>query len=556
MKKPTIHFILLALLLLGLSWWNSSSLVFFNSDVGLRFRQAQELIVHQWETFAISYPAPTLDPDLEFIPLYCAYSVLQGQLFFNITPFVPLIASFLVAWLGPIGIVFISALGGFLAAAGVYKIAKLAQIRHALLAFWAAILATPLFFYSLHLWDHTPAVACAVWGVYYAAWGLVNKKWSAVFLAGILFAFGIGQRPEMYMFTIALVISLLIVSRLRWQLLLSFAAGGLTGMIPIWWLQWRWFGHPLGMAVATNLLGYGRPEQYAFTCQGQIHSVQVSRFLLYIGSHDYRSFAAAILAILGIFLFIFVLRIPRWQRPLPLWAAFILTLSGYLIWGSMIWQNVLPGLITTFPLLGFSLVYLEKPKEEQRNNYPIYQLSLLTTLFFLAGMLLFWPAYGGDHWGARYLLPVYPLLIFLAFYVYETYERQEKLQKSLRIVGVSLLVLTIGLQLIGIRHIFVSLKTNKTLYQAIDALPTETIITNHPFLPTTLISLWDRKTFLYVDDENDIETLITRMDDNEISRFAFISLLDLPLSVPTQVEDIMVKQVTPVIYKLEKNDDS
>lgn len=552
MKKTIIHFTLLALLLFGLSWWNMSSLVFFNSDVGLRFWQARELMAHQWETFAISYPAQTLDPKLEFAPFYCAYSVLEGQLFFNITPFVPFIASFLYSWFGTVGIVVVSALGGLLTAAGVYKIAKLAQIRHSLLAFWATILATPLFFYSLHLWDHSLAVACAVWGIYSASWGLMNKKWWGIYLAGIILAFGMGQRPEMYLFAITLVISLLIVSWPRWQTLLPFGAGGLTGIIPIWWLQWRWFGHPLGMAVAPHLLDYARPDQYVFNCQGPVNSVRVSRFLLYIGSHNYRSFIAALLVILGMFLLIFVLRVPQWQRPLPLWIAFILTMTGYLIWGNMIWRNILPGLITTFPLLGFSLVYLDKPKEDRRRIHPIYQLSLLTTVLFIIGMLLFWPAYGGDHWGARYLLPAYPLLIFLAFYVYETYERRGKLQKSLRAIGGSLLLLTIVLQLMGIRHIFVSQKYNRSIYQAIDTLPTETIITNHPFLPTTLISLWDRKTFLYVNDESDIETLITRMAENEISQFAFISLQDLPLSVPEQVGDIMIKQVTPVLYELEK----
>ena len=552
-KKPTIQFILLASLLLSLSWWNSSSLVFYNSDVGLRFWQSQELITQRWETFAISYPENSLDPNYEFIPLYCAYSTLGGQFYFNITPFVPLIASFLFPWLGTFGIALISALGGFLTALGVYKLATLAQIRHTLIAFWATILATPLFFYSLHLWDHSLAVACAVWGVYFASLGLTQKKWGLIFLAGIIFAFGLGQRPEMYMFSAVFGISFLIISRIHWQSILSLGMGGLTGIIPIFWLQWEWFGHPLGMVMGRYLLGYGRPEELVFTCQGEASPVQVSRFLLYIGSRNYWSFAAALLAILGIFTLIFVLRMPQLQRPLPLWVTFIFTVSGYLLWANMLWQNALPGLITTFPLLGFSLTYLDNPKKQTNTHaHQIYQLSLLTTILFLASMLLFWPTYGGDHWGARYLLPIYPLLIFLAFYVYEVSKKKlEKLQGILHIIGPSLLLLAIILQLMGIRHIYLTQKRNMSIYQAIDALPTEIIVTNHPFLPTTFTSLWDRKTFFYVENEKDIETLIMRMDDNKIPQFAFISLLDRPLTVPEQVEGIIVKQVAPVLYELE-----
>lgn len=551
MRKILPHLCLLFLLLLGLAWWNQSPpLTFYNSDVGLRFWQARELADQGWQSFAIRYPAPDLDPDLEFLPLYCAYSLVDGRLFFNITPFVPLAASYLYSWWGALGLVILPVLSGVLAAFGVYKLARLAQIRYAVLAFWAAVVATPLFFYSLLLWDHSLAVACAVWAVYGIAWGLMKRRWEGFLLSGVVTAVGLGQRPEMFVFAGALGLAFLLVGWRQWRSWLVWGLGILAASLPLGWAQWHWFGHPLGMAMAPHLFDYGRPDSYVFLCQSPASSIRLSRFLLYVGSYDFQSLAAALLVILGFFLLIFIFRLPRLQRPAYLWGAAGLILLGYVLWGSLLWQTALPGLMTTFPLLAFSLLYIEKDKDRVESRL-VYRLVLLTAFTFIAVMLLIWPAYGGDHWGARYLMPVYPLLVFLAFYAFENWLAEGRLQKTVYGVGVVLLATAVIIQLLGVRQIILKHQENKALYTAIDTLPAEIVVTNHPFLPTTLISLWEDKTFFYVASEEDIAAVITRLSDKGISRFAFISLQDLPLFVPEQVDGIKIWQITPVLYELE-----
>ena len=552
MRKLFPHFLLLFLILSGLAWWNQSPpLTFYNSDVGLRFWQARELAAQEWQSFAIRYPAPELDPNLEFLPLYCAYSLVDGRLFFNITPFVPLAASYLYTWLGTVGLILPSVLGAVLTAFGVYKLARLAQIRYAVWAFWAAIVATPLFFYSLLLWDHSLAVAFAVWGVYALAWGLMKRRWVGFFLSGIMVGAGMGQRPEMYMFAGALGLAFLLVGWPRWRAWLLWGGGILTAVLPVWWLQWRWFGHPLGMAMAPHLFNYGRPESYVFLCQSPASSIRLSRFLLYVGSYNFQSLGAALLVIFGFFLLIFIFRLPRLQKPAWLLGATSLILLGYALWGTLLWQTALPGLITTFPLLGFSLLYIEKEKDRAETR-PVYRLVLMAAFSFLAGMLLLWPAYGGDHWGARYLLPIYPLLIFLAAYAFEIWSGEGQLRRAVYAAGALLLAAAVVVQLLGVRQIIVKRQEDVALYAAIDALPVDVVVTNHPFLPTMLISLWADKTFLYVDSEEDIATVIGRLEANDIPRFAFISLQDLPLSVPEQVNGLTIRQITPVLYELER----
>ncbi|NKQ34174.1 MAG: hypothetical protein HF973_00990 [Chloroflexi bacterium] len=551
MRKSALHFVLLFLLLLGLAWWNQAPpLTFYNSDVGLRFWQARELAAQEWGTFAIRYPAAAVDPNLEFLPLYCAYSLVDGQLFFNITPFVPYVTSYLYTWLGTFGLILLPVLGGVLTAFGVYKLARLAQIRYAVWAFWAAMAATPLFFYSLLLWDHSVAVACAVWAVYSIVWGVAKQRRSGFLLSGLVLAVGLGQRPEMYLFAGALGLGFLVIGWPYWRNWLVWGGSVLAVILLTWWVQWRWFGHPLGMVMAPQLFDYGRPESYVFLCQRPVSAIRLSRFLLYIGSYDFQSLAAALFVIFGFFLLIFIFRLPRLQRPVWLGVALGFIFLGYTLWGPLLWRSALPGLITTFPLLGFSLLYVEKPKDRMETR-PIYRLTLITAFSFLTGMLLLWPAYGGDHWGARYLLPVYPLLVFLAFYAFEIWLEDERLRRAVYVAGAALLAASVIIQLAGVRHIVVKRQENVALYKAIDALPADVIVTNHPFLPTTLISLWEDKTFLYVDSEEDIAAVIGRLKENGISRFAFISLYDLPLSVPERVDGVTVRQVTPVVYELE-----
>ncbi|MCA9973707.1 MAG: hypothetical protein KC425_26015, partial [Anaerolineales bacterium] len=383
--KISLHILAIALLLFLLSWWSMSSLTFLQSDTGLRFWQTRELIAREWSSFAIRYPAQAFDPDLRFVPFYCAYSIVQGKLFFEITPFVPLLASFLFPRLGAAGLAVVPALSGTLIALGMYYLARLGGLRRPYLLLWGSVLATPLFFYTLQLWDHSPAVACAVWGVYGAARGLVQRRWPPLFWGGVVLAVGLGQRPEMYLFVLALAASALLVHRQQWRLLPALAGGGLLGVLPIWWFQLAWFGHPFGMAFAPHLFGYGRPPAHVFTCQAPGSALRYGRFLMYIDGRDLQSFAAALLAIGALFLLLLGLRMPRLRRPWLLLSALALAAVGYALWGEMMWHSLLPGLLTTCPFLGLSLAYLEQ-NEDGSPTRPVYRLVFFTTLLFLVGM--------------------------------------------------------------------------------------------------------------------------------------------------------------------------
>jgi hypothetical protein len=535
------HLGFMTILLFALSWWGVSSLAFFNSDTGLRFWQIRELVANNWQTFAISYPQHGLDPELEFIPLYCAYSVLNDNVYLNITYFLPLFVSFFYAWLGIGGLAIVPTLSGLATVLAIYKLAQLVELRRLYLILWSAILATPLLFYSIQLWDHGLAMACASWGVYGIAVGIQQQRWQPVAIAGLLTALGLGQRPEMYMMALALGLVLMVITWPRVRLTLAFIIGGVVGVLPIWWLQYQWIGHPLGILM-THVSGYGRPESFVFSCGGQARSVQIGSFLLYIDARDIWSIVATILVISGLFLLLFWLRLPVLQTNTVVYIALISVTIGYSLWGWRLWHYTLVGLITTFPLIGLSLAYVDK-QEDSSDHYSIYQFVFWSAIVFIIGMIAIWPAYGGKHFGARYLLPVYPLLLFLAFYAYSAYASKEGLRKPMEVVSATLLLLTIVLQLFGMR-VFIRQTTENTQIQAtIASLPAQIILTNHPFLPTMLYGL-EEQSFMYVRTEADLEELIIRFIEQEISEFVFLGVDGLSLQVPTQIDGVKIQEIS------------
>ena len=544
----------LTILVFLLAWATISSHTYISNDVGLRFLQIRELIAHQWQTFAVDYPAQYLDPDLQFTPYYYAYSLIDGQIYLNISHFFPLLASFLYHLLGTVGLTILPVSGGVLTAVAAFKIGTLAQIRYPRLLMWATIFSTPIIIYSMELWDHSVAAACATWAVYGVSRGIINGRWAPLVWGGIAAGLGLGQRPEMYVFAIVLGAALIITTWPQWQKWLAFIAGGITATLPIWFLQYRWVGHPFGMAFAPHFSGYGRPDSYPVQSYSGITitpAIKISRFLFYIQSHDFLTFAATLLLVLGIFSFIFSLRIPAWRTSKWLWGSLLLTTIGFLLFYSQAWHTLLPGILTTFPLAVFALAYVNQSDDASATR-PIYQLTWLTTTAFIGIMLIFWPAYGGEQWGARYLLPAYPLLLFIAFYSYTIRQQNEKRMyaKTMHVLFFSLLGLGFILQSLGARLLFISHTNSEETRNAVAELPAELILTNNPFFPSAMASL-DTKLFMYVANEQAISDLIPRLVQHNINHFALITVEGMPLNVPKSVGNIVINQTATLIYEIE-----
>ena len=245
------------------------------------------------------------------------------------------------------------------------------------------------------------------------------------------------------------------------------------------------------------------------------------------------------------------MRSDRWRQKRVIGGGLALLTLGYLLYLPIAWRLALPGLLTTAPLLPLALVYLDK---SQVDDNVAYRFLFLVAHLFWGLMILIWPAYGGTQWGARYLLPVYPLLLLLAVQVFMTYQKRlpSDWQKLWWATAVIPLVLAFLLQITSIHQLYGVERSQLATRQAIKNLPAQLILTNNPFLPVLMAGIdTDEKWFMYVSDTADLETLILRMADHNVDRFALVTVEGMPLVVPEQVEAIRLQQVGTLTYELQ-----
>jgi hypothetical protein len=568
-----LQIIAITAILLMLAWQMLSPLHFLMSDTALRFRQVEQLVTHNWQTLGVDYPQQQYDPEFQYVPHYTAFSAMDGRLWFHISPYVPIVASFFYWALGAGGLGIVPVIGAVLTAVALYKLARLARLPYAPLLLWITIFATPILFYSVKLWDHTTGTAFSTWAVYFIARGLQDPLSRRHLLAGgICLGLGLGQRPELYAFVLAIAASFLLVYWPNLKAGFIVATGGLIGALPIWLTQWLWVGHPLGMFVAPHFLGYGRTTSEVATATAasvavttvatvapkSLHIAKIGHFIASIQPQDHWAALAMIAILSGALLLFFAVRaLPRYA-PHLLVGALLLLLAGYGVWLYYSTWSFLRGLIPAFPLIVFVLIY---PNQDGRMVYSkqIYRFVLLTASLFLALMFAFWPTFGGEQWGSRYLLPVYPLLLYLALFAFASYEQflaeaTPTLYRSWRVIGVSLLIVSVLLQISSVRTLRLYQNGVGKIQEEIDSLPAEIILTNHRFFPSVMIPLSDKQ-FFYVNQKEDIEKLAQRFAAGGVRQIAIIPGTYFipehpPLEIPDRAGDVILREVEPLIYEL------
>lgn len=545
-----VHVLLLGAILAIGAWFSLRNLTFFSTDTGLRYLQALTFQEYGWRHAAVPYAGHAFDPGMRFVPYYYAFSRYGDQLLLEISPFFPLAVAGLQYLLGRVGIVVAPIAGTMLTAASVVGLWHLAGRHRGPWLFWGTALATPLVFYSLTLWDHTTGVALSTLAVYMAARALDDRRWFWPLAAGLLVALAVAQRADIAAMAVALGLALLVVGWPHWQQILHFGLGGLLGLAISAPFNLMWVGHPLGIVIAGPYLGYLDATYYSVDAYQGIDiphaSVATMQLLAVVGGQPLTLVAALLLVTGSIFLAL-VLRAPSGRRPLLLYICLGLIVSGTALGVRPAEDGRLTGLFTTLPLFGLALAYVDKPQPGIR----VYRLVFLTTWLYVMLTLLVLRAPGGTQWGSRYLLAAVPLLFFLALYTAAAYRRgmrPDEARALTRVVAI-LLAVSLAVQLVGVRALFVHKAEQRRLQAAVAVLPADVVLTSSPTLASFMTALED-KVFLYVESEADIALLAERMAGQGVQRFAWVPST-APLEVPNRAGDILIEAETPFVYRLE-----
>ncbi|MCP5044210.1 MAG: hypothetical protein GY944_24540 [bacterium] len=467
---------------------------FWIYDTALKFIQVRAIA--EGGQLALDWPGRLLDPNLDFGPLRRGFYALRAdELHSAYSPVFPLLAAPFYKLLGARGLAVLPLLGALAILPAVWKLAALMasdpgrRRKTQIASVLVTAFATPLWFYALVFWEHTPAVALAGWCVLACVRYLDAPDVRGAATVGALAALPIYFRPENYLF------ALVVLGFAAWPRrrcigeVLVLGGACVLALLPLWTFHTLALGHPLGLHV-TNQPWSDVPFAQYLAERGQV----LSRLLFNLHGTTVLSLGV------GAFFYVVLLaglrmRADRLRTAVPAAAALALVtglvvMEGYLAAPRpMNWMIAANGLFAASPVLVFAFL---KPGETARSAVRARWIVLGIVLAFVGVYAVFIPEVNsrGIHWGNRFFLCVYPLLAVLAVATLVSWWEQSAPRSMAVVLIAGALVSTVGLQLYSLvmlhdRKAFVA-----ELNERVRASEAEIVVTDLWFVPIDLPSVF------------------------------------------------------------------
>jgi hypothetical protein len=314
------------------------------------------------------------------------------------------------------------------------------------------------------------------------------------------------------------------------------------------------------MAVAPNLLGYGDTPEFGNDIVPW--ATKAWHFLFYVEPATAQAPWAFAMVASGLGCISAVLLRAR-TRPTgvlgdaPLAAAvlgfgFAAALGGYLWLARLGWDHAVIGIATTFPFLPLVIATARPDSDSDAGSGgALVETALIpwirdTALLFVALVVLIWPVDGGLQWGARYLLPAYPLLFLAAAHGFESHRNTSEatLRRVLVWGSAALLAVALLLQGVGVHRRFAASEELEVTRQALLEMNVQLVATDRYFFPSLLASMGPDIVFLDVVGDDEIRALIPKVAAVGMDRIAVVSRPGRKIALPPVIEGVRIV-VTP-----------
>lgn len=377
----------------------------------------------------------------------------------------------------------------------------------------AAVLLTPIWFYSLTFWELLPALGLLFWGLFHfmeAAEGLDSARWKANLLV-----FTASALREEYLL-IAILANLFLLAR-RPAAIRTWLPGLLGTAIPVLGLTSGFLrittGRWTGYHAAANAAGL---TDWMSTRISSIYNLWLAINL------------PPVLTLLLCLPPVLLLFFPALGRRLPnasilFWACLTAILYGFRvlsnpepILGLLNGNSFLPAA----PFLFTALLCLPPPEGRPENARKMLRQTLL--LFGLSYTLLA-PEIStqGIHWGARFLLPLYPGLALLGT------DALSRLQPSpsrmFRLSLLLLIILSFGLQVISLHLLNIRKQWSAQFTHAIEQTEEPVIITDVWWAGHAAWSQVLQRPIYLVRTPEDLQSLRERLSEHPIETALFLT---------------------------------
>lgn len=363
------------------------------------------------------------------------------------------------------------------------------------------LLGTPLFFYSLLLWEMTPSV-CFVLAV------LLLCGRNNFFCAGSLLGISLLMREEAYFVCAAMGGALLLTG--RWKEMFRFGAGFLWPALLIWGFQWRSTGHILGYHGKNYYLN----NNSTFSLFSQF-KVVFFNFHHHLFRFDAWGNSPVNHLLWSVLLPLAAGALPRFKSGLAFkYAACGIYLSAItvLTWGAWFQKetiytaSAMTGALTATPLIaGFLLNW--RPLLRLKR----FRLGTLFALLYLLGVPPLMTASDiGLVWGARHFLVLLPLLLFLSFCGFRLMgipPLRRKVFSWKQLLPLGALAAGIFIQLFGLFALYHISGDSYRIEQRLLALREKVIVTDVFYIPEQMPRLFFEKDVLQVCTADDLSRL-------------------------------------------------
>lgn len=527
---------------------------FFDSDPGVKFIQVDNLVTSHWQSLWIDYRGEALDPVHEFSPFNTSffYEYPRDHKITGVysPPFV-LVSGFLYERFGFYGLYLLPCLSTLGIMWVTYRLSRHFAVRFAWLAPLLVGVVSPLLFYSLDFWEHSPAVLLTSLSVWCLVEGLDRDQPLWLIGAGLAVGLAAWFRAEVYAMIPACGLALIWARKRRLSSLLVYGVGLAMILLPVWFFQWHYFGNPIGPhlqnAVAPQVSG-----QVAHRVN--MHPLVYWMLKLLAGTKmllPWRTSTSwTVLVVCLVSVRLFAALVPAWRRVL-----FFLLAAGMSLGVTVVVVRGVRGhwfarnVIQSFPLVLFLLLLGFAPPSRRAAHQSSFSLRWLVLIGAAFTVLVCWtaPSTGGPQWGARFLLPIYPLLIVFLVYtlqrVLASLEQRLWWNRILLLVFALLCLDSAWTQFEGVRRLYQAKVEYEQITQAVESLSPEIVVTDIWWMPAMTATASEPKTWFLVEHgrNGSLPDLISLLRQHDVTAFAYVTT---PEGLETSAAHLMTPQLT------------
>jgi hypothetical protein len=505
---------------------------FFSPDEGARVIAMESIIRNiRASKFShlssIGYPGQRIDPDFAFFPMKTGWFKTSGNTV-HLTAWTPIFAflccPFYVLF-GLPGLHVVPILSTALTLYTSYLLTKRLAKNLASLTVPLIALASPLFIYSLLVWEHTAAIALAMLAAWLAVKQIETGQIGFLLLALLSAGMATVLRPEMSLFALAFLASYLLTTfplfwrkRSRWVMLFVGIAASLSVLLWLYYYYWYRRGSTTYFLAFIPRL----PPDWTDV---------LLDFLVGLGPAPELK-AAFVLATVAFVLCNF--HLSQRRASVTILTSGALAMTGLLCLFAPFHDRLNPGFVSASPFIVFAACDAGQALNTRASRVPKFLTftALLCTLGYV--FLYTLSPFGGGSiaklsgsadWSFRYTMVVYPLLTMLAVSMLAKVRQNYAglMKKSLSLCFLVLALLGLGLQLEGLGMVYVDKIWGARLNDALREIPDRHILTTKWWLAVeTAPQFYDKEIFLLPKEPNRLEHWLALAKAGGVSQFWYV----------------------------------